>query len=102
VVCLKKVSLYLDERLWARFKEVVLGRHGTLRKLSNEVEGVIRSSIVDEEYLKQAFKMAGANLNVSISSEELRKVRPKLRGPPSEVLVRGMRRARFAESVCRQ
>lgn len=102
MVYVKKVSLYLDEKLWARFKESVLERHGTLRMLSNEVEDVLRSSLIDAEYLGQEFRKIGVEPKTSVSSQELKEVRPKLRGPPSEVLIRSMRRKRLAKSISRQ
>jgi hypothetical protein len=37
---LAKVSLYIDDETWKRFREQVFTRHGTLRKLSEEVEGL--------------------------------------------------------------
>lgn len=95
---MKKVSLYLDEKLWTRFKEVVLGRHGTLRRLSSEVESLLRTTLVDED-VEQTLKEMGINVKTYISPEEVKQGRPKLRGPPSEVLVREMRGRRIAEGV---
>ena len=58
VVYLKKVSLYIDEKLWTKFKEIVLRKHGTLRKLSSEVESLLRASLIDEE-IGHVFKRMG-------------------------------------------
>lgn len=98
MVYLKKVSLYLDEELWTRFKEVVLGKHGTLRRLSSEVENLLRTSLVDENF-EQTLKKIGIDVRTFISPEEVKQGRPKLRGPSSEVLVREMRGRRIAEDV---
>jgi len=54
-----KVSLYLDEKLWARFKEAGLRKHGTLRKLSSEVDSLLQTSMVDGEDVEQAFEKMG-------------------------------------------
>jgi hypothetical protein len=93
VVYLKKVSLYIDEELWTNFKENVLRKHGTLRKLSSEVEESLRHSLVCEELLLGSFKKIGINSDVSVTSEKIKRNRPRLRGPPSEILIREMRRA---------
>jgi len=102
VVYLKKVSLYIDEGLWLRFKENVLRKHGTLRKLSNEVEESLRHSLVDEELLLRLLKKMGVDSDVSVTPEKIKRNRPRLRGPPSEILVRGMRGERVAKGLSRQ
>jgi len=96
-----KVSLYLDESLWVRFKEAVLRKHGTLRKLSSEVESLLQTSMVDDESVEQAFKKIGINVKTPRSPEEVKQDRPKLRGPPSEVLIRRMRRRHVDEDLSR-
>ena len=95
---MKKVSLYVDEKLWARFKDVVLRRHGTLRKLSSEVESLLRTFLTDEE-IGRAYEKMGVDIRVLISPEEIKRSRPKLRGPPSEILVREMRGKRIVKGV---
>lgn len=97
---MKKVSLYLDEELWIKFKEAVLKRHGTLRKLSDDVEDMIRGVMVDEE-VEKAFKEMGLNVKTVVSPEEIKRDRPKLRGPPSEAIIRKMRSRRI-EALPRQ
>ena len=82
-----KISLYIDEKLWLRFKEAVLRKHGTLRRLSNEIEEVIRSCLV-EDYLESFFKEM---VKASFSIEELKKNRSKPSRPSSEILIREMR-----------
>ena len=100
VVYLKKVSVYLDEKLWIKFKEEVLRRHGTLRKLSSEVESLLRFSLTDED-IRLAFETAGISLR-DVSAENVKENRPKLRGPASEVLIRNIRGRRIAEGLSRQ
>ena len=87
--------MYLDEALWIKFKEIVLRKHGTLRKLSDEVERVLRASLIDEG-IQSAFEKMGIEVRIPISPEMVKQDRPKLRGPPSEVLIREMRGRRIA------
>lgn len=95
---MKKVSLYLDEELWVKFKEAVLRKHGTLRKLSSEIESLLRASLVGED-IEQALKKMGIDVKTFISPEEVKQGRSKLRGPPSQVLIREMRGRRIAENL---
>lgn len=95
---MKKVSLYVDEALWNRLKEEVLRKRGTLRSLSAEVESLLRSSLVDEG-VQSAFSGLGIEVRGVVSPEEIRRDRPRLRGPPSEELVREMRGRRVAKTV---
>ena len=74
-----------------------LRRHGTLRKLSSEVESLLRFPLADED-VQLAFKKAGISLK-DISSEDVKQNRPKLRGPPSEVLIREIRGMHVAEGL---
>ncbi|MGQ9597257.1 MAG: hypothetical protein ACUVUS_07790 [Thermoproteota archaeon] len=60
------------------------------RMLNNEVEDVLRTSVVDEDSLEQWFRKIGVDTKTSVSSEELKKARPKPRGPPSETIIRDM------------
>ena len=94
----KRQSLYIDERLWIKFKELVLRRYGTLRKLSSEVESLLRAYLVDDE-VERAFKRMGVDVDVLVSPEDVKRGRPMLRGPPSEDLIREMRGRRVAKGV---
>mgnify|MGYP001030536327 CR=1 FL=1 len=98
---MKKVSLYINETLWIKFKEAVLRKHGTLRKLSNEVESLLRFFLVEQE-VQTAFEKLGIKMSSAISSEKIKESRPRLRGLPSEDLIREMRRRRVAEALSRQ
>jgi len=95
---LTKVSVYLDEELWTRFKQDVLRKHGTLRKLSEEVESLIRASVAEYD-LRKAFENMNLKTTGRTSPQEIKKDRPRTRGPPSELLVRRMRRRRLAEAI---
>lgn len=95
-----KVSLYLDEELWARFKEAVLRKHGTLRKLSDEVENLLRFSLVGEE-VESAFERLNIKAK-AVSIDRIKRERPKFRGLPSEVIIREMRGRRIVEALSGQ
>ncbi len=98
VVNLKKVSLYVDEERWAKFKEEVFRKYGTLRKLSDEVEALLDSSLVEDALVK-AFKNLGVDVKGTISSKEVEQDRPISRGPSSGEFIREMRRKRIAENL---
>ena len=91
----KKVSLYLDEGVWAKFKESVFRRQGTLRKLSDEVEKLLRDSLIDES-IESIFEKMGIKMKTFVSPKQVKNTRPKLIGPPSEILIREMRGKRLA------
>ncbi len=93
-----KVSLYLDQQVWRRFREKVFRKHGGLRMLSAEVESLLRSQLIDEE-VSTAFQKLGITVKGSISSGDIIRNRPKLRGLPSEKILRKMQRKRLAKAI---
>jgi hypothetical protein len=95
-----KVSLYLDEELWSRFKEAVLRKHGTLRKLSDEVENLLRYFLAGEE-IESGFERLNIKAR-TISIDDIKRERPMLRGLPSEFIIRKMRGRRVAEALSGQ
>ncbi|MEM3629875.1 MAG: hypothetical protein QXY18_00480 [Nitrososphaerota archaeon] len=50
--------------------------------------------MIDEE-IEKAFKNIGINVKTVFSPEEVKRNRPQLRGPPSEVLIKKMRGRRI-------
>jgi hypothetical protein len=86
---LAKVSLYIDDDAWKRFREQVFARHGTLRKLSGEVEGLIYSEDI-ERILTVGAKKVGIPMKRGLAPSAIKRARPKLRGPVAEKLVRQM------------
>jgi len=98
---LTKISLYVDEELWAKFRETVFRKHGSLRNLSSEVEALLRSSLVEDSMVSE-FQKLGIMSEGTISSKEVKETRAVLKGPPSEEIVRKMRRSRVAEALPRQ
>ena len=96
-----KVSLYIDKEVWAKFREEVFRKYGSLRKLSSEVETLLRSTLVEDKIMAQ-FEKLGVTTAGAISSRELRERRPVLRGPSSERIIKEMRQKRVAETLPRQ
>lgn len=83
--------------MWTRFKEAVLRKHGTLRKLSDEVENLLRFSLVGEE-IELAFEKLDVKTR-AVSIDRIKRERPRLRGLPSEIIIREMRGRRIAEAL---
>jgi len=92
---LAKVSLYIDDTAWKRFREQVFARHGTLRQLSSEVEGLIYSEDI-ERILAMGAKKVGISIGRELTPSAIKKARPKLRGAVAEKIVRQMRDQRHA------
>lgn len=91
---LTKVTVYLDDEVWGNFKTQVFKKHGSLRKLSYEVERILRNETVDDE-IASTFKKLGIPKKET-SSKEIREKRPTLKGPPSEEIISAMRHKRVA------
>jgi hypothetical protein len=98
---LAKVSLYINEEVWAKFREEVFRKHGSLRKLSSEVEALLSSTLVEDKVAFE-FKKLGIKTEGAISSRELKERRPLLKGPSSEKIVREMRGRRIAKVLSGQ
>ena len=95
---LAKVSIYVDDAVWNSFKTQVFQKHGNLRKLSAEVENLLRVAIVEDQVIS-AFEKIGVKAKGAISSQEIKAARPKLRGPPSEKILKEMRQKRVAQAI---
>ena len=93
-----KVSIYVDDEVWGSFKTQVFHKHGNLRKLSSEVESLLRAAIVEDQVVS-AFEKIGVTAKGTVSSNEIKATRPKLRGPPSEEILKEMRQKRFAQTI---
>ena len=95
-----KISLYISDDAWSRFRQKVFTRYGTLRKLSDEVEGLISS-----EDMEKVIESCARNLRISIdrdiTSAEVKRNRPKSRGASSETILRNMRDHRHGRRVHR-
>lgn len=91
-----KVSIYVKDEVWSNFKKQVFQKYGSLRKISSEVEALLRSTMV-EDALISSFKRMSIEAKGIISSSDVKTERPVLKGPPSEEIIREMRRKRVAE-----
>jgi len=98
---LKKISVYIEDSVWAKFREQVFQKYGNLRKLSSEVEKVLRAAIT-EDAVNLGFKKIGITVKGTMPSREIKAKRPLLKGPPSEDILKEMRRKRIAETLPRQ
>ena len=96
-----KVSLYISEEVWAKFREETFRKYGSLRRLSSEVEDLMRSSLVGDRVMSE-FEKLGVKLEGTIASREVKEKRPRLKGPSSEKLVRKMRQQRVVKALSRQ
>ena len=85
-----KVSVYVDDSVWVNFKQQVFRKHGNLRKLSCEVEKLLRDAAV-EGVVISGFEKVGVKVKGTISSQEIKATRPTLRGLPSEEILNKLR-----------
>jgi len=83
-----------------RIQKKVFQKYGSLRKISSEVETLLRSLIV-EDAIVSGFKRIGIEAKGTISSSDIKAKRPILKGPPSEKIVKEMRWKRIAETLPR-
>lgn len=96
-----KISVYVDDSVWVNFRKQVFQKHGNLRKLSSEVEKLLRAAIVEDAVISE-FAKIGIKAKGTTSSQEIKANRPQLRGPPSEEILEEMRRKRVVEALPRQ
>lgn len=52
-----KVSIFVDDAVWESFKAQVFQNHGNMCKISSEVEGILRSEIVQNQIVSEFKKM---------------------------------------------
>ncbi len=83
-----KVTVYVDDQVWSKFRTSVFHRRGSLKVLSKEVEESLKSTLVEEDVLPYL-----AGLKASLNPRT--RARPERRGPSAETQIRGMRRKRF-------
>jgi hypothetical protein len=90
-----RISPRTDDEARRRLRERVFARHGTLRRLSDEVEGLICSEDMESAVASGANK-AGISSKRTLTPSAIKKTRPKLRGEAAEVIIREMRDQRHA------
>ncbi len=83
-----KVTVYVDDDVWSKFRASVFEKHGSLKVLSKEVEQSLRQALHEGEVLTYLARLRGR-------AGSKRRVRPRLKGSPAEVDVREMRRRRY-------
>jgi hypothetical protein len=71
-----KVSLYIDDEIWRKFRRSVLRRNGELRKLSSEVQELIEESS-EEDSLRKGFTQMMVDVK-PISSSDIVPVKPSI------------------------
>ncbi len=94
---MEKVSLYINEKVWRKFREWVIKEHGSLRTLSAEAKSLLRSRPIEEES-STTFERSGVRVKDTISSEDIRLNRPRLRSLPSDAILKKMNSSRLAEA----
>jgi len=87
-----KVSLYLQDEVWRKFKRDVLRRTGELRSLSSEVQKLIEENSA-EDSLRKGFEKIKVIVK-PISSSDVVPVKPSIRTSSGET-IRKMRDRRF-------
>jgi len=85
---LAKVTVYVDDDVWSKFRASVFEKHGSLKVLSKEVEQSLRQSLQEGEVLTFLARLKGR-------ASAKKRTRPRLKGSPAEVDVRELRRRRF-------
>ena len=91
-----KVSLYMDEDLWRRFKKKVVQRTGDTRGLSREVENLIRDSMTVGA-LERGFDQLGVGPK-RLAPPPFKPVVPAIPTSSSRTL-REMRKTRLAKGI---
>jgi hypothetical protein len=93
-----KVSLYIGDEVWNKFRRAVLRRTGDPRVLSSEVQGLIEDALVEDALIAGFERM-----NVSpkpLSSMQVEPARPSS-ATSAETTLSEMRERRHDEAVSR-
>jgi hypothetical protein len=89
-----KVSLYLEDEVWKKFKRNVLRKTGELRSLSSEVQELIRDNS-EEDSLRKGFEKIMKTDLKPISSSQVIPIKPSVRTSSAKT-IRKMRYRRIA------
>jgi hypothetical protein len=89
-----KVSLYVDDDLWRRFREAVLRARGTSRALSDQVAELIEDALTQEAVAK-GFSLIGKSSTKILSAAEIKPVSPRAKTSAGKA-IREMRGGRAA------
>ncbi|MDA4130583.1 MAG: hypothetical protein OK457_07410 [Thaumarchaeota archaeon] len=90
-----KVSLYLRDEVWRKFKRYVLRRTGELRNISSEVQELIEENSADDS-LRRGFEKMKVDVK-PISFSDVVPVRPSI-PTSSGATIRKMRDRRFGSN----
>ncbi len=90
-----KVSLYLNDELWAKFKRAVLRQTGDARSLSSKVQDLIQNSMLQES-VAVGFRRMGVTPN-PVDPSAVAPVVPSVATSSGQVL-RGMRGSRHEKA----
>jgi hypothetical protein len=83
-----KVTVYLDDDIWSKFRASVFKKHGSLKVLGKQVELSLKQTIQEDEMLTYLAQLRG-------KGSLKKRARPSLKRSRAEVDVREMRRKRF-------
>jgi hypothetical protein len=83
-----KVTVYLDDDVWSKFRASVFEKHGSLKILNKEIELSLKRALQEDDVLTYL-----AGLRGIVGPKK--RVRPRLKGSPAEVDLREMKRRRF-------
>src|SRR6266571_8000814 len=86
-----KVTVYVDDQVWSKFRSSVFERRGSLKGLSRDVEESLKSSLVEEDVLPYL-----EELKASLHPKT--RARPEGRGTTAGRQIRALRRRR-SESI---
>lgn len=90
----------MDDSDRLKFGTQAFQKYGSLRKISSEVEDLLRALIMEDE-IQTAFKKTGISIKGVTSSQEIIETRPMLKGPPAEEIMKQMRGRKVAETLPR-
>jgi hypothetical protein len=91
-----KVSLYLEDEVWKKFKRDVLRRTGEPRSLSAEVQELIQNASI-EDSIRKGFGQMKVDVK-PISSSKITQVKPSV-STSSAATLRKMRERRLVNST---
>jgi len=94
-----KVSVYVDDEVWDKFRRAVVRRSGDPRTLSSEVQNLIQDSLVEDSVVTGFEKMKIASK--PLSSMQIVVVKPSV-VTSAETTLREMRGRRHGKAVSRQ
>ena len=94
-----KVSVYVGDEVWDKFRRAVVRRSGDPRTLSSEVQNLIQDSLVEDSVVAGFEKMKIASK--PLSSMQIVVVKPSV-ATSAETTLGEMRGKRHGEAVSRQ